>query len=317
MSVSVLGMGLVAPGVDDAFRVSSLPRLEDSRAKRLPRLERMALAAAQQALAPGTDLQNLALVFGTGYGGLTATRDFLEGIALRGAEFGSPMAFQQSVHHSPGGQISIMLGSHGPALTMSARELSGESALKVALTLLATGRAEEVLVVAADEWTAALEAGYRAFTFPTAEAGEKAQGGLHLGEGAAAILLAKRPGPLQLETCTLAAHACPVLRFPSRQQLRPLLLEGVARSRATTAVSLAGPNDEVLEAETSVLAEVIAVPAHWMDTKTFGFHPSAGLLRVVAAATRVQAGPVGSCCAVHGLALGGGQSLTVVRHVRA
>jgi hypothetical protein len=308
MNVSILGLGLVAPGVEDAFRIRALPELADSRAKRLTRLEQMALAAAQQALAPGTETQDLALVFGTGYGGLAATADFLDGIAARGAAFGSPIAFQQSVHHSPAGQLSIMLGSHGPSLTMSAREISGESALQVATTLLSAGRAEKVLVVAADEWTETLAAGYRAFECREA---------LSLGEGAAAVLLGKGPGPLSVESCTLTAHPCPILRFPTREQLRPLLLEGASTGRGVSWVSLSAANEEVLEAEASVLAEVFPGPSRCMETTTFGFHASAGLLRVVAAARRVQASPAGSACAVHGLALGGGQSLTVVRHVGA
>jgi Beta-ketoacyl synthase, N-terminal domain len=316
MNVAVRGLGLVAPGPGDAFRIKALPTLQDARSKRLTRLEQMALAAARQALSPETDLHNLALVFGTGYGGLAATTDFLEGLAGRGAEFGSPIAFQQSVHHSPAGQISIMLGSHGPALTTSARELSGESALQIGLTLLRSGRAEEVLVVAADEWTATLEAGYRAFG-ALATDGDNSASALRPGEGAAALLLANGPGTIRLEACTLTAHPCPVLHFPSHEQMQPLLLLGARTRGVEMSVSLSGPNAHVLQAETAVLAEVTPSPAHWTDTSSFGFHPSAGLLRVVAAARRLEASPVGSACAIHGLALGGGQAVTVVRHVRA
>jgi Beta-ketoacyl synthase, N-terminal domain len=317
MNVTILGLGLVAPRPGDAYRVRTIPEFDEPRAKRLPRLEQMALAAARQALLAGPDMKNLALVFGTGYGGLAATRDFLEGMATRGAEYGSPIAFQQSVHHSPAGQVSILLGLQGPSLTLSARELSGESALQAGITLLSTGRAEEVLVLAADELTATLEAGYRAFGSPENPEDGPSPAVLQPGEGAAAVLLAKRPGTLRLERCTLTAHPCPVLRFPSREQLRPLLLEGAQALGGANSVSLAAPRPDVLEAETSVLSEVKPAPALWLDTQTFGFHPSAGLLRIAAAAARVQAAPVGFACAVHGLALGGGQALTVVRHVRA
>jgi 3-oxoacyl-[acyl-carrier-protein] synthase III len=191
---------------------------------------------------------------------------------------------------------------------MSAREVSGESALQVAMTLLGTGRSEKVLVVAADEWTETLAAGYRAF---------ECQEALRLGEGAAAVLLGKERGPLLVESCTLTAHRCPILRFPTREQMRPLLLEGARTGGGVSCVSLSAANDEVLAAESSVLAEVIPTPARCMETAAFGFHASAGLLRVVAAAGRLQTSPVGSACAVHGLALGGGQCLTVVQHVRA
>jgi len=305
MNVSILGLGLVAPGVEDGYRIRALPELADNRAKRMTRLERMALGAAQRVLPPGMETRDLALVFGTGYGGLASTADFLQGIATRGAAFGSPIAFQQSVHHSPAGQLSIMLGSRGPSLTLSAREISGESALQVATTLLATGRADRVLVVAADEWTETLAAGYRAFDCSAPPS---------LGEGAAALLLGKEPSPVSVERCTLTAHSCPILCYPTREQLSPLLLKGTRPGNGVDSVSLSAASVAVLEAETSVLAEV--QQTHFLETALFGFHASAGLLRVVAAAMHVRDSPAGSGCAVHGLALGGGQSLTVVRHVR-
>lgn len=308
MNVSIQGLGLVAPGVEDAFRVKALPELADSRAKRLTRLERMALGAAQRALPAGVETRDLALVFGTGYGGLASTAEFLQGIATRGAAFGSPIAFQQSVHHSPAGQLSMMLGSHGPSLTLSSRELSGESALQLATTLLDSGRAERVLVVAADEWTAALAAGYRAF-----ECSET----LNLAEGAAALLLGKGPGLLSVERCSLTAHACPILGYATRDQMRPLLLDGTRPESGVDLVCLSAASLAVLETETSILAEMTPTPSRCLEGLPFGFHASAGLLRVVAAAMHVQTLPAGSACAVHGLARGGGQSLTVVRHVRA
>ena len=174
------------------------------------------------------------------------------------------------------------------------------------------GRAKQVLVVAADEWTPTLEAGFRAF----ADGDRPSQRTFRLGEGAAAVLLGEGPSPLDLE-CTLTAHACSALRFPTLEQLRPLLLESATLSGGAFSVSLAAPNGAGLEMELAALSGLVPPPAYWVDTETFGFHASAGLLRVVAAARRVEAAPQGASCAVHGLAMGGGQSLTVVRHVRA
>jgi len=317
VTFEILGLGLVAPGVDDAHRVRTLPPLDEPRARRLPRLDIMALAAAQQALPPGTDTKQLSIVFGTGYGGLAATASFLESIATRGGEFGSAIAFQESVHHSPAGQLSILLNAHGPALTTSARELSGESALRVAMTLLETGRSERVLVVAADECTPALEAGYRAFDAVATHSGSASTTQLQPGEGAAAVLLGTGSGTLCLESCSLTAHRCPVLRFPSIEQLRPLLLQESRTWEEAGSFSLAAPNAAVLASERELLMEIGPSLVQWVDTQTFGVHPSAGLLRVVAAARRVEAEAAGSPCAVHGVAMGGGQSLTVVRHARA
>ncbi|MGZ6141633.1 MAG: beta-ketoacyl synthase chain length factor, partial [Myxococcaceae bacterium] len=133
------------------------PRTDpDPRVNRLPRLDRMAFAAVREALGGRALPDSLALVFGTGYGALAATEAFLQSVASRGMAYGSATAFHQSVHHSPAGQLSLLLGIRGPVLTVSQREISGEAALRVGLTLL--DRFEFVLVVAADEKTAVLEA---------------------------------------------------------------------------------------------------------------------------------------------------------------
>jgi hypothetical protein len=319
VSATVLGMGIVAPVAQDGAALRAAldgppPRVNrigvisddgDAKVRRLPRLERMALAATRQAIPPGVRTECMALVYGTGYGALSATVDFLEGVASRGPAFGSPTAFHQSVHHSAAGQLSIALGLRGPSLTVSARELSGETALQVGMELLAARRAEKVLVVAADERIPALDAGYRAFGM---------LGSLEPGEGAAAVLLGDEPGPLRVDQCILTAHPCPVLRFARMEQFAPLLRQGLAVHAARRSFSLAAPNDELLDAERSVLGGHVEASFCWADTRHFGFHPSTGLLRVVAAAVRLRAQPPDSACVLHGLALGGGQALTVVRH---
>ena len=185
------------------------------------------------------------------------------------------------------------------------------------MTLLETGRAERVLVVAADECTPALEAGYRAFDALAEDTEDASTTQVRPGEGAAAVLLGTGSGALTVEACTLTAHHCPVLRFPSVTQLRPLLLQESRTWEDASSFSLAAPNASVLSSERELVMEMKPGLVQWVDTKTFGVHPSAGLLRVVAAARRVQSEPAGSACAVHGVAMGGGQSLTVVRHARA
>lgn len=322
MSATLLGLGVVAPGAPDCAaleralaapgplappHVELIPDGGDPKTRRLPRLERMALAAARQALVPGpaVEAEGLALVFGTGYGGLGATADFLEGMASRGAAFGSPTAFHQSVHHSPAGQLSIALGLRGASLTVSARELSGETALQVALDLLASGRARRVLVVAADERTPSLEAAYRAFA-PDAP--------LQAGEGAAALLLGTEEGPLRLEALALSAHPCAPLHFARPEQLAPLLRRELAAAGPQAALSPAAPTPAMAEAEGALLDSLAPGQPRWADAARFGFHPSAGLLRAVASALRLRAQAAPASCLLHGLALGGGQALVRLRH---
>lgn len=329
MKATLLQLGIVAPGAQDSvalhsalegpspktLRIAMIPQSDDAKERRLPRLERMALAAARQALSSETAKTSLALVYATGYGGLTSTVEFLEGIASRGLEFGSPTAFHQSVHHSPAGQLSIALGLRGQSLTISNRELSGETALRVALAILATGRADNVLLVAADEHASALDAGYRAFGVLAGEEAAHPDRCLNPGEGAGALLLGKEPGPLQIDECTLTAHSCPVLRFARPEQFATLVRKKIATRGEPLSFSLAAPNLEISIAEASILEEDAPGVARWSDGRHFGFHGSAGLLRLIAAAVRLRCAPAGAASVIHGLGLGGGQAVTVMRHV--
>ena len=204
----------MTPAVQSLGVMNALAVDPDPRVNRLPRLERLALGAAREALEGQKALDSLGLVFATGYGGLTATEGFLRSVASRGMAFGSATAFHQSVSHSSAGQLSLLLGIRGPVLTISQRELSGEAALRVGLTLL--DRIEHVLVVAADEQTSLLDAGYEAFgrVFRAAE-------------GAAAVLLGPGPGRLRLERCELFSHRASVRRYAPLARLGPRLAESV------------------------------------------------------------------------------------------
>jgi hypothetical protein len=216
-----------------APKVEKLGDEADPKTKRLPRVDRLAIAAARSALG-ATPTDGLALLVGTGYGGLQATVDFLEGLAARGPQFGSPTAFHESVHHAPAGQISILLGITGLSLTCSARELSGETALKAGFDLIACGRAKRALVVCSEEIVPALEAAFRAFG-----------SGFKPTESAAALLLTGEPTDVELARVELGSKPVSTLRFtePPRD-LEPGLLqlaraysrvrEGAERERVVT-----------------------------------------------------------------------------------
>ncbi len=324
MRAAVLGLGIVAPGAAGCaafgaqlaqpaqapLKVQAYGDEADPKAKRLPRLDRMTLAAAREALG-AAPREGLSVVFGTGYGGLQATVDFLEGVAVRGNAFGSPTAFHQSVHHAPLGQLSIALQIHGACLTASDRELSGESALKVGWELLASGRAERVLVVAADEIVPALVSAYDAFGLLAA--------GVRPAEGAAAVLLGRQgPSDLWLESVAVTGHPCGSLKRASRQEMARLLVAGAATCGASALVSPAVcglPSDSE---ELAALAQVLPEAERVNDEMRVGFNPSGGLLRLVAMALRLRAaGNAGRGGLIHGLAPGGGQAVTVLRHERA
>jgi 3-oxoacyl-[acyl-carrier-protein] synthase II len=200
MSVYIASATFLCPQ-PGAAKLDKIGDEADPKTKRLPRVDRLALAVARTALATsGSD--GLALVVGTSMGGLQATVDFLEGLAARGPQFGSPTAFHESVHHAPAGQISILLGITGLSLTASARELSGEAALKAGADLIAAGRAKRVLVVSAEEVVPALEAAFRAFG-----------SSLKPVEGAAGVVLTRERTDVELARIELGSRPTSTLRY--------------------------------------------------------------------------------------------------------
>ena len=268
---------------------------------RLPRLERLAFGAAREALA-GQELPTRSdWCSPPATEDSTATEGFLRSVASRGMAFGSATAFHQSVSHSSAGQLSLLLGIRGPVLTISQRELSGEAALRVGSTLL--NRIEHVLVVAADEQTSLLDAGYDAFG-----------GVFRAAEGAAAVLLGRGPGGLRVERCELFSHPASVRRYAPPARLGPRLAESVDENGRNVFVSLAAPTPAVERAERAVLGPEARILEDQPGMARVGFHPSAGLVRFVLAARHLLTTSGESACVLHGLALGGGQSITVLRH---
>lgn len=231
---AIWGMASIAPPAGQT-RVVTIGDDADKAAKRLPRVDRMALHVARKAL--GTEgVEGLGLVVGTGYGGLQATVDFLEGMATRGAAFGSPTAFHQSVHHSMAGQISLALKITGPSLTCTAREVSGEAALREGLDLLTMKRCQRVLVVCADEINPAIEEAFKAFGAPWAPS-----------EGAAALLLVPGGGDLEIQSLQLTSRSAPMLGWtkppPAGEPVNPSgglirLVDAAGRLDPRTSVTL-------------------------------------------------------------------------------
>jgi hypothetical protein len=203
--VSILGLASIVP-LEGQPRVTQIGDEADKASRRLPRVDRMAVQAARVALGSHS-VEGLGLVVGTGYGGLQATVDFLEGLATRGAAFGSPTAFHQSVHHSPAGQISLALKIRGPSLTCSAREISSEAALLEGIDLLRLGRCERVLVVSSDEVVAPLEAAFKAFDAPWVPS-----------EGAGAVLLGGSGGELEISSVEMKSEPLSMLQWKEPPQ---------------------------------------------------------------------------------------------------
>ena len=125
-----------------------LPPRSVRRMKRLPRIA-LGLAARTlrriEGVGPISDVY-----FGTAWGALSETHDFLDKLYATQEFFTSPIDFVGSVHNAPAGQIAMREGARGANVTMTGGDASFEQALTAARFLAAGGR-QSVLVGGADE----------------------------------------------------------------------------------------------------------------------------------------------------------------------
>jgi 3-oxoacyl-(acyl-carrier-protein) synthase len=118
--------------------------------RRLKRLPRMSLALARTALdASQIGMPPAFIAFGTAWGPLAETQDFLRKLFESNDQFSSPMDFIGSVHNAPAGQVALLLGAQSPNLTFSSSDRSFSQTLLGASMAVAAG-APHALVLAAE-----------------------------------------------------------------------------------------------------------------------------------------------------------------------
>ncbi|MBW1705192.1 MAG: beta-ketoacyl-[acyl-carrier-protein] synthase family protein [Deltaproteobacteria bacterium] len=135
----------------------TLPQEEISRdlpgrtVRRLKRLPRMALSLAIASHNnSGLSCKPSSVFFGTGWGPLSETYDFLTRLYETEEQFASPIDFIGSVHNAPAAQVAIWFKSTGPNITTTGGDYSFEQSL-MAASLLRREPNETILVVGADE----------------------------------------------------------------------------------------------------------------------------------------------------------------------
>ncbi len=118
--------------------------------RRVKRLARMSLSLASCAHANiGEGEKPSAVFMGTGWGALSETFDFLDGLSASSEQFPRPTDFVGSVHNGPAGQIALFFGATGANVTVSGGDYSFEQALFAADSLLEDG--QSALLMGADE----------------------------------------------------------------------------------------------------------------------------------------------------------------------
>lgn len=116
--------------------------------RRLKRLPLITLSLAAGAIEKAGDTAPQSVYFGTGWGALSETHDFLKGLYESGEKFPSPIDFIGSVHNAPAGQVALLTGATGANVTLSGGDSSFEQALFGAQLL---GGRDPLMVLGADE----------------------------------------------------------------------------------------------------------------------------------------------------------------------
>jgi hypothetical protein len=121
--------------------------------RRMSRVIRMGIVAAQRSMREAGIEMPGAVVVGTSLGCLGDTESFLTKMVEHREEMLSPTAFIHSTHNTIASQIALLYGCRGYNSTYVHRSLSFESALIDALLLLEEGTAHSVLAGGIDETT--------------------------------------------------------------------------------------------------------------------------------------------------------------------
>lgn len=162
----IQGVGVVGPGLPDwaggravlagerpyeatplgRVRAATLPRLE---ARRATDTVHLAVAAAEQAIAPGQD-GDVPTVFASADGDLETAERICRSVA-EPQPWISPHRFHNSVHNAASGYWSIAAGWRGSSTTLAAGTASFGAGLLEALLTLASEQVEQCLLVAYDD----------------------------------------------------------------------------------------------------------------------------------------------------------------------
>ncbi|MFD7920627.1 beta-ketoacyl-[acyl-carrier-protein] synthase family protein [Streptomyces sp. NPDC059740] len=177
-----------------------LPRTE---ARRLDRCEQTALVAAREAWAdagrPEVDPERLAVVVGTGVGGVLSLLGQDDVLEAAGPRKVSPHTVPMLMPNGPAAWVSIDLGARGGVHTPVSACASGAEALATALDLIRLGRADVVVAGGTEACLHALPlAGFGQMTALSTAHGDPrgasrpfdaGRDGFVLGEGAAVLVL--------------------------------------------------------------------------------------------------------------------------------
>lgn len=167
--------------------------------RRLGRQLAMSLSAVLEAVGTGSPWSaapdDTGIFGATGHGPIDETVDFVAGVRRDGPRYASPLLFSSALHSAMAAVVARVLGVRGPTMVMSNGDVSFETALLVAVAALRSGRTKRAIVVGADAFHPLYARSLSQFGLvsespdPVDPAMRRTMRGLHLGEGAGALVL--------------------------------------------------------------------------------------------------------------------------------
>jgi 3-oxoacyl-(acyl-carrier-protein) synthase len=148
-TIGALGLSGKCSGIVNIDRVTEI--LPKNKIRRLKRLPRMVLSLAEQAFRAGGEQKPSSIYFGTGWGALSETYEFLDKLFESDEQFPSPTDFIGSVHNAPAGQAAMWYDATGANVTATGGDFSFEQALFCA-GLLPDRNAAPMMLISADEY---------------------------------------------------------------------------------------------------------------------------------------------------------------------
>jgi len=140
----------VVDGVAPCSEFDPTTAMDAKSARRADRYTQLAFGAAAQAIAeaglPGdVDLERLAVLVGTGVGGLKTLEDECRAFVEGGERNVSPLFVTMMMPNAAAGTIAIELGAHGPGFSVSSACATGSHAIGEAKRMLERGEADVVV----------------------------------------------------------------------------------------------------------------------------------------------------------------------------
>lgn len=150
----------IAAWVDgEPLEAPRLSRVEPEQMRRLGRLDRLSAFALEAGLEAVSDAgleehpslaHRTAIILGCGSGGNAVIETAYERLFARGQAKVHPQTIPSSMMAAPAAHLSMLLGVHGPAFTLSSACASSAHALGEAMHMIRAGRADVVLAGGAE-----------------------------------------------------------------------------------------------------------------------------------------------------------------------